>query len=181
MIRHSLLLSAVGLLVLFATPAYGCECVETSSRLSPSGDTIPATRSDLAKEWLNGDRLVIFSGRVTRIRRVGLDLEVTFVAARIWKGAAGQAVIVRTSQSGGGSCGFSFERHETYLIYASMVEGGLYTSVCTPTIKLRDAAEDLRVLGEGRVPAPAAPKHNGMQRTRHAALLSCSSSVAARR
>jgi hypothetical protein len=105
-------------------------------------------------EWVKADRGVVFSGRVTRVRRAGHDLEITFTAIRIWKGEIGRAVVVRTGQAGGGDCGFSFRRGQRYLVYAKAAEDRLYTSVCTPTAKLRDAADDPRVLGKGKTPAP---------------------------
>lgn len=57
--------------------------------------------------------------------------------------SASQAEVI--TGLGGGDCGYPFTHGETYIVYASRNEedGLLYTSTCTRTRRLADAAEDI--------------------------------------
>lgn len=48
--------------------------------------------------------------------------------------------------TGGGDCGFSFKEAHPYLVYASLVEGKLETSICVGTKSLTSAGADLDYL-----------------------------------
>ena len=100
---------------------------------------------------------VVFAGRVARIHdprwwksiSTGSDpLDVTFDVERVWKGDVAATITVQTARSGA-SCGYDFERRERYLVYAR--EGRV--SLCSRTRTVMQAEEDLRVLGDGHVPA----------------------------
>lgn len=74
-------------------------------------------------------------------------LVVTFRVAARWRGAAGATVIVRTDWA---RCGFPFEARDTFLVYAYLVRGQLWTNRCTRTTELSGAAYDLGGLGRPR-------------------------------
>lgn len=76
----------------------------------------------------------------------------TFRVSKVWKGL-NQPHIVVTSAGGGGTCGYDFGQVGGYLVYATEKQGRLTTNTCTGTKHLLDSDEDLRVLGQGIVPA----------------------------
>lgn len=81
---------------------------------------------------------------------------VLFEVSQIWKGGAESQIIIHTG-SGGGDCGFNFEKDKEYLVYAhpSTMYGDkelLITIICDRTNLLAQAQEDLAILGEGKVP-----------------------------
>ena len=91
------------------------------------------------QNWRSGD--VIFTGTVTReiTAPAAVDFveyfrqnEYRFSVSEIFRGFgfAGQEFTVFTS---GGGCGYNFKVGTKYLVYASLREGQLVTSVCTPT------------------------------------------------
>jgi 5-hydroxyisourate hydrolase-like protein (transthyretin family) len=69
---------------------------------------------------------------------------VRFDLVESFRGAQGAQLEVITGW-GGGDCGYEFERGETYLVYAYRDEkdNRLYTSICSRTRPLADAAEDI--------------------------------------
>jgi hypothetical protein len=69
-----------------------------------------------------------------------LDVERTFIGT-----ARGRVQIV--TGSGGGDCGYHFDRGRKYLVYAWKAPSGRYaTSICSRTRPVEDADEDLRYL-----------------------------------
>ena len=60
------------------------------------------------------------------------------------KGVSGNRIEVVTGR-GGGDCGYTFRRGDTYLVYAHRRDGAkrLYTGICSRTQALSDATEDL--------------------------------------
>lgn len=80
-------------------------------------------------------------------------------AEKWWKGSGAREIFLYTSArkypDGSTSLSaddFTFRKGESYLVYASGPEAELRTSGCTRTIKLDEAGDDLRELGEGRDP-----------------------------
>ncbi len=76
------------------------------------------------------------------------QLEVKFEVEELWKGADNAEFIIRTGV-GQGDCGFKFVKGEKYVVYAYGKEM-LRTTSCSRTVKLADAAEDLKELGKGK-------------------------------
>ncbi len=107
----------------------------------------------------------VFAGEVVSIEEspIGDDgiwssadpVTVTLSVDEVWKGLAVQDVTILTVSSGD-SCGFGFDEDERYLVYAYRnsydFPGKLSTHLCSRTRPTNFAAEDLAVLGEGRVP-----------------------------
>jgi 5-hydroxyisourate hydrolase-like protein (transthyretin family) len=96
---------------------------------------------------------VVFSGEVVDIsdapepigdvlfgRRV-----VKFRVEKSWRGDVAGELEVRTG-TGGGDCGYNFERGVKYLVYANVRDGRLSTGICNRTKPLAEAGEDLAYL-----------------------------------
>ncbi|MCM3711317.1 hypothetical protein [Sporosarcina luteola] len=72
---------------------------------------------------------------------------------KAWKGIKESETSITTGYDDG-DCGYSFEKGQKYLVYASAsnmyVPGTLSTTICHRTTELSNAAEDLNELGEGQ-------------------------------
>lgn len=125
------------------TSSYACSCAELPS---------------VEEELLHSE--AVFSGKVIDIQQKKhlkgyLTKTVLFEIEATWKGGSQSQVIVTTG-SGGGDCGFDFEKGREYLVYAS--ESSMYgkkelvTILCDRTRLVTAADEDFAVLGEGKAP-----------------------------
>ena len=97
----------------------------------------------------------VFAGRVIDVIQPNPDSEVKviFEVSRVGKGQKRPRIVVMTSSSSA-SCGYSFQKREQYLVYASRQESQLGTGLCSGTKPLSMAQQDLAVLGEGLSPIP---------------------------
>lgn len=118
-------------------PAYACSCVPARP---------PLESRDEAQ--------TVFSGTVSAVQGEAGGLLVTFDVDRIWKGPEGSSLTLTTSESSA-SCGYEFVQGESYLVYGMAQDGRLTTNLCTRTVLLANAGEDLDALGPGTA-APAA-------------------------
>ncbi len=150
-LRHRLcvLLLLVGALVLGALSpcsVFACSCVI----------------ADEAPDAALRRAAAVFAGKAVVVdnflsRWVGRPVQVTFEVSRVWKGAVGRHVVIKTG-SGGSDCGVAFRRGEEYIVYAYDAQGdpllgsGLAANSCGKTDHLADAREDLAVLGAGVAP-----------------------------
>ncbi|MXY43763.1 MAG: hypothetical protein F4Y50_06880 [Dehalococcoidia bacterium] len=143
-----------------AEQVYACSCVQ------------PGTPSEELEKIS-----AVFAGRVVSVRHsydpdgrsVTRDDRSTigFEVSAVWKGTVYEDMSITTPPTGG-SCGFTFEEGEEYIVYAydsPYVEGGYTTGICSRTALLEQAQEDIDELGEGRAPlgrttgaAPEEPK-----------------------
>ena len=133
-----MLFSAASLFVIFqATSAYACSCLPRTPQQSFASAQ------------------AVFAGRVIDVVQPNPDSEVRviFEVSRIWKGQKRPRIVVMTSSSSA-SCGYSFQKREQYLVYASRQESQLETGLCSGTKPLSMAQEDLAVLGRGETPSP---------------------------
>jgi len=101
----------------------------------------------------------VFSGRVIGLELVPRfdedptvsfvieDLRVKFAVTSCWKGKVTPETILHTTFTCC-VCGYRFEIGESYIVYASVDDGTLRTSICTRTKPLLYAEEDLTVLGD---------------------------------
>lgn len=75
--------------------------------------------------------------------------DVTFIVYKSWKNVGATRLTLRTG-SGGGDCGYPFDRGDDYLVYAyewnDDVNSGLAASRCSRTAKISRANEDLLYL-----------------------------------
>jgi len=114
----------------------------------------PLPPADVARDQAD----TVFAGRVIGLRLVpqsgddlassfGIeDLEVTIAVHSLWKGEVGEEQLLFTTYTCC-VCGFRFEIGEEYLVYATVIDGVLRTSLCTRTALLSEASEDLAILG----------------------------------
>jgi hypothetical protein len=111
----------------------------------------------------------VFAGTVTNIDVPGGavistadPIAVTFAVETVWKGPVEPTLLVTTAR-GQATCGYHFDLHQSYLVYAYGSENNLETDLCSRTTRLSPILEDLIVLGEGTMPSaqpgtgPAAP------------------------
>lgn len=103
----------------------------------------------------------VFAGTITSIKvpapsngviSTADSVRVTVQVQTVWKGPVKPALVVLTARDDI-SCGFEFERGETYLIYAYGSETALRTNLCTLTQPLAQVNQnDLASLREGTTP-----------------------------
>lgn len=95
----------------------------------------------------------VFAGRIIEVSREmdPIGITATLAVSTVWKGAIEEIVEVRTPQSSAG-CGLDFALDEEWLLYANWSEGSLGSHLCSRSVRLRFAAEDLAALGPGRPP-----------------------------
>src|SRR5438270_9015897 len=115
--------------------AFACECA--------------GTRPACQEYW---EATAVFTGTVIESHRItvndgGYSHEMRAVHLSIdqsFRGVEGAEVEVLTGL-GGGDCGFGFRQAQQYLVYAyrSDSDGKLYTSICTGTRSVSEAANDL--------------------------------------
>lgn len=141
-VRYGIALGLSVALVSLAPVAAACSC-------QPPQRPSAAARESAA----------VFVGTVVSVRRSwsgarpseaeidSAHVVVTLRVAARWRGAAGATVIVRTDWA---RCGSHFEAGETYVVYAFLARGQLWTNRCTRTTELSDAGDDLGGLGRPR-------------------------------
>lgn len=132
----------------------GLECAPLPSvRVSVKQSTAVFTGEVVSEEYrdVNTDS----AGQPKPAQALVVKLKVT----RWWKGDAREEVYLYTSvrkyPDGSSSVmaeDFQFRKGESYLVYAFSRDGHLVTSGCSRTRKLAEAEEDLRELGEGKLP-----------------------------
>ena len=120
-----------------AAPAYACSCAAAPSALEGLAQASST-----------------FSGRVIDIDApAGYEpLRVRFDVETVWKGPVQPEIEVRTARDTAG-CGFVFEKDVSYLVYAYEADGALFTTLCSRSLSLDQAGEDLEALGLGTAPA----------------------------
>ena len=131
------------LLVFTQATAFACSCIE-----------IPEPYEQKVKSKLN-DAKAVFSGKVIEIndKPQSFEVFVKIKVERLWKGNVSKEVIITTENNSGVFCGYSFEVGKSYLIYArGSDESNLTTGLCLGNLQLQKAAEELKILGEGKKP-----------------------------
>jgi len=123
----------------------------------------PGPPETLRKALASAD--AVFTGTVTGIVRkdiqrldgfVAPGVEVEVKTTKAWKGDIVGTVRVGTG-TGGGDCGYPFEKGQGYLIYAYRTQDGhWYTDVARNTAPLKESNRDILEL-EGRLPLPKGP------------------------
>jgi hypothetical protein len=101
----------------------------------------------------------VFSGQVIEVveRNTNLSYEnvISFRVIESWKRVRTSTIKIITPRPALGSCGYDFQVGESYLVYVErMVERtddeDLWTGICSRTMMLASAVEDLQVLGKGK-------------------------------
>ena len=131
----------VAFITISSSDAFACSC------LKPGSPREGLQRSD-----------AVFLGTVLDVNRdtLGGGYKVKFEVERSWKGASEQVVTVKTGL-GGGDCGYidqvtggNFVKGKKYVVYAVYGDDDtLSTGLCSRTVRLEFAEQDLQELGEG--------------------------------
>ena len=115
----------------------------------------------------------VFLGRVTRMHfedwpfdidsaDVPPDEPVTvkFSVRTVWKGEVPETMRLTTIRSSLWSrgCGYPFDNHVDYVVYADGQAGALEVRACSHTKPAAEAQQDLDALGEGYAPEPVEKK-----------------------
>ncbi len=111
--------------------AHACSCLQPGSALEEMGKSN-----------------AVFSGQVKETRFKEERIEVNFEVYEVWQGEMGPTVTFTTA-SDSAACGYPFVDGEEYLIYAGEYSGEFAVNLCSRTMLLTDAEEDLQALGEG--------------------------------
>jgi len=90
----------------------------------------------------------VFSGQVKETRFKDNRVEVNFEVYEVWQGEMGPNVSFTTA-SDSAACGYPFEKGGEYLIYAGEYSGEFDVNLCSRTMLLADADDDLAAFGEG--------------------------------
>jgi len=103
-------------------------------------------------ETARSSAAAIFEARVASIEVADGQRHVRFDVVQTWLAAEHEHVEVVTAETEA-ACGYSFEIGQSYLVYASGVEGEAYrVSLCSRTRPMQDADDDRALLGSGVVP-----------------------------
>ena len=96
----------------------------------------------------------MFSGEIIGINKIpkSLDVLIKIKVEESWKGILSEEITIKTDLS---SCGYRFEIGMSYLIFASGSDKDILTTgECSFNRKLFKAAEELKILGKGKIPQP---------------------------
>jgi hypothetical protein len=134
-------------LYLLLTPAvvHACGCFQLNPNQTAAQAVNKARKSAQA----------IFSGKVVEVVQKarassGYYLVVRFEVEKSWKEAEAHEITLTSILT---DCTYPFEVGESYLVYAhDSGRGVLDTSVCSRTRRLKEAGEDLKILGRGTIP-----------------------------
>jgi len=132
----------IGFMLLFATilvpaqRAYACSC---------------AAGSALEKLELFD---AVFTGTVVGVggaKRFAHEKsrKYTFEVDTAWKGTANSRTTVYSLDTGEASCGYSFSRGKTYLVFAYEEKGDWKTNLCAGNLQISEAASAIALLGDG--------------------------------
>ena len=94
----------------------------------------------------------VFAGKVLNVRSLTNSYAITFAVARSWKGIKEGEVTLEGDQ--GFTCSsISFERGNTYLVYAYEGGGNLLTASEAPgySKRIEDATKDIKELGPPKI------------------------------
>jgi hypothetical protein len=128
-------------------PAYACSCMMPGSPLEEMERSAAVFAGKVVKMDAPGGQIISSADPVT----------VVFEVSRVWKGPE-EAQITLTTARSSASCGYEFSGGVEYMVYAYEGESGLEAGLCTRTMLLANAGEDLEVLGEGSIPEAPVPE-----------------------
>ena len=153
----SVVLAVLGFVFLIPDCAFACTCAMPSgsqkeraeqalsdSEAVFSGEVVDYEKSPLATTMMEGSMLTIMMSP--------RPATVTLQVSEVWKGSKQQTVQVATDVADGVSCGYPFEKGQTYLVYAYGGQQDLKTDGCTETKLLSKAGADLEALGASEKP-----------------------------
>ena len=129
----------IGLLAFHTSVVYPCSCIYGSAR----------QELRKAKAVFVGQVIEIYSGSGREEYPAIVELKVE----RYWKGIKKSETIEVLSDLGLHSCHpVLYKKGARYLVYAYKNKGKLVTTGCTRTKEIEEATEDMKELGESRIP-----------------------------
>jgi hypothetical protein len=141
------LILAASVLIAVRSASFACSCVPPKNALQELEQAAAVFTGKLVELVKHGPEAGLFA-----------RVEAVIAVERTWKGVDKKTVSVFTS-SHSASCGYGFKEGREYLVYAFQdAEGRLTTTICSRTRQVKDAAEDLKELGEGKPVTAAAGK-----------------------
>jgi hypothetical protein len=151
---------ATSLLVLAANAANACSCLRTTPQESfKNSSTVFAGKViDIVEQKPVDEQ----SSRNPDDSSFAEGFKVIFEVSKVWKGQSNRQLVVMTSGNSA-SCGYSFQKGQEYLVYASNQGTQLQTGLCSGTQPLSSARTDLAVLGRGKTPTPTIRRSNTEQ------------------
>jgi hypothetical protein len=160
----------LGLIILAAHAAYGCECEPPSQ---------PKAYRRAAAVFV-GKVIEVRDSNVPIVKGSDYSVAVKFRVSRYWKGSGEPELTVHTEQSVLSCNQFKFQVGEEYLVYARGKELIVFAG-CSRSAPLSDAnyiRDELKKLGPGKRPKdsgangePEQPHNNGMHPTADTLLL----------
>jgi hypothetical protein len=134
---------------LTAAPVHACTCASVRPSLASSMQAADVIFEGVARGPWTMTAMTIDNG-------LGPEaLSQTFEVLRRWKGEVPATVAILTPARGG-SCGRTFSDGANYVVYARrQANGVLWDELCSRSIGLDRAEEDLAALGDGLPPSPA--------------------------
>lgn len=131
------------LLTYIPDTSYACSCVPPDS-VTEELERHTAVFSGKVVEMVDENKFSLIQSSADLIA-------VTFEVEQSWKGINQPEVVVQTERNSA-SCGYEFNIHNDYLVYANEVDGELRVSLCSRTAPLADASQDIEQLGIGEKP-----------------------------
>lgn len=129
-------------------------CFEEEAALTSKAYSTPPPELSVSRKVKHerSNSKAVFSGQALEIveRKAGGSPEnvVTFRVIESWKRVRTKTVKIVTPRPKPANCGYDFRVGESYLVYVQIVgDGELWTGICSRTMELAKAAEDLQVLG----------------------------------
>lgn len=128
-----------------------CQCSGYTSKEWSISRQVKVERK-YAKALFSGEVLSIVEKKTEK----GHTIEVQFRVIDSWKYVRTNTVTVITHYPTPGGCGYPFQAGQSYLVYVEREnDGKLWTTICSRTMLIGMAAEDLKVLGRGKMKAKA--------------------------
>jgi hypothetical protein len=151
--RYFMILPVMALLFA-ASPerVYACSCMMPGSPLEEMEQSAAVFAGKVVKMEAPGGQIISSADPVA----------VVFEVSRVWKGPVEGRIQLTTARDSA-SCGYEFQGGVEYLVYAYEVDSELHAGLCTRTMLLVNAAEDMAALGEGIVPDPISPEGSTSQ------------------
>jgi hypothetical protein len=160
-IKHKLILTLVICLFWSATEILACDCPLLTTEQAVKQSNAVFSGEVVGFEYRKGIPNWFMDEQAKQTGKA-IDYETLVVKILVkqwWKGDAPTEIYLLTGStknadgtSSHSSCGYTFHKGGTYLIFAAGKENEYRTSDCLRTRKLTEAKDDLKILGEGKKP-----------------------------
>jgi hypothetical protein len=179
--RRNITAALVFCLLFGAAKVFACDCALLSTEDAVKKSAFVFSGKVVGSEYRKGipNSMMDFLEKASGTAVEYETLVLKFRVEKVWKGDAPEELFLLTSRTRNAdgtstvsSCNYEFAGSETYLIYAMGKEEALRTGVCMGTKLLKEAQEDLKILGEGKAPTEKRNTVNAAPLSGEARLLS---------